>query len=104
MAAPSLYLGLISCTSVDGIDAAIVCFDDDHGACRAALRFGRTYPWDAALRTRLVALGQQDATLAPPVCSKSGRSTRHRLKAYGQRGLKAQPGGMAFSRGIEPSI
>ena len=59
MAAPSLYLGLISGTSVDGIDAAIVCFDDDHGACRAALRFGRTYPWDAALRMRLVALGQQ---------------------------------------------
>ena len=59
MAAPSLYLGLISGTSVDGIDAAIVCFDDDHGACRAALRFGRTHPWDAALRTRLVALGQQ---------------------------------------------
>lgn len=60
MAAPSLYLGLISGTSVDGIDAAIVRFDDDSdGACRAALRFGRTYPWDAALRMRLVALGQQ---------------------------------------------
>ena len=59
MTAPSLYLGLMSGTSVDGIDAAIVCFDDDHGACRAALRFGRTYPWDAALRTHLVALGQQ---------------------------------------------
>lgn len=63
MSAHALYLGLISGTSVDGIDAAIVRFDDDDGACRATLRFGCTYPWDAALRARLVALGQQAAAL-----------------------------------------
>jgi hypothetical protein len=34
----------------------------------------------------------------------SGRSARQRSKRFGQRGLKAQPGGMAFSRGIAPSI
>jgi len=48
-----LYLGLISGTSADGIDAALV--DIDVG-CR--LRLGRTYPWTPVLRERLVALGQ----------------------------------------------
>ena len=48
-----LYLGLISGTSADGIDAALVDFD---AGCR--LRLGRTYPWTPALRERLVALGQ----------------------------------------------
>jgi len=48
-----LYLGLISGTSADGIDAALVGFD---AGCR--LRLGRTYPWPAALRARLVELGQ----------------------------------------------
>ena len=57
---PSLFLGLISGTSADGIDAALVRFDDGH----ARLAFGRTYPWDPALRTRLVELGQQAAKLA----------------------------------------
>ena len=50
-----LYLGLISGTSADGIDAALVDFDFDDG-CR--LRLGRTYPWTPVLRERLVALGQ----------------------------------------------
>ncbi len=57
--AQSLFLGLISGTSADGIDAAIVRFDDGN----TALVFGRTYPWDAELRTRLVELGQQSAKL-----------------------------------------
>ncbi|MGY1410693.1 anhydro-N-acetylmuramic acid kinase [Luteimonas sp. A611] len=55
-----LYLGLISGTSADGIDAALVDFDDGH----ARLLFGRTYPWDPALRAQLVALGQQGASLS----------------------------------------
>ncbi|WP_101925525.1 MULTISPECIES: anhydro-N-acetylmuramic acid kinase [Luteimonas] len=64
-----LYLGLISGTSADGIDAALVAFDDaspsgPHApALRARLVFGRTYPWETALRRQLVALGQQDAAL-----------------------------------------
>ena len=61
MSTPSLYLGLISGTSADGIDAAIVSFDDDG---RAHLVFGRTYPWDDPLRARLVELGQQSTKLA----------------------------------------
>lgn len=61
---PDLFLGLISGTSADGIDAAIVRFDNRaDGGLDAHLRFGRTYPWDAALRARLVALGQQVAVL-----------------------------------------
>ena len=55
-----LFLGLISGTSADGIDAALVDFAG--GAAR--LRFGRTYPWDPALRAQLVALGQQGASLS----------------------------------------
>jgi anhydro-N-acetylmuramic acid kinase len=63
MADRSLYLGLISGTSADGIDAALVRFDGDAGG-RPALVFGRTYRWEAALRARLVALGQDDARLS----------------------------------------
>ncbi|WP_242112079.1 anhydro-N-acetylmuramic acid kinase [Luteimonas aquatica] len=57
-----LYLGLISGTSADGIDAALARFDSE-AAGKPELVFGRTYAWDTALRERLVALGQQSATL-----------------------------------------
>jgi anhydro-N-acetylmuramic acid kinase len=57
-AAPSLYLGLISGTSADGIDAALVRFDDDDPHARCELVHGRTFAWDDTLRTRLVELGQ----------------------------------------------
>ena len=53
--APGLYLGLISGTSADGIDVALVqCAAD--GPCE--LVRGRTYRWEGALRARLIALGQ----------------------------------------------
>jgi anhydro-N-acetylmuramic acid kinase len=58
------YLGLISGTSADGIDAALVRWDDDAATARPSLVFGRTYPWDPALRARLVALGQGDVPLS----------------------------------------
>ena len=48
-----LYLGLISGTSADGIDAALVRFEP-----RCELVLGRTFAWDPALRARLVELGQ----------------------------------------------
>lgn len=61
----SLYLGLISGTSADGIDAALVRFDDrDDDRLRAQLVFGRTYAWSPELRMRLVELGQDDARLS----------------------------------------
>jgi anhydro-N-acetylmuramic acid kinase len=56
--ASGLYLGLISGTSADGIDAALVRFEHGAAPTRCALVLGRTYPWQDALRERLVALGQ----------------------------------------------
>ncbi|GHD72917.1 anhydro-N-acetylmuramic acid kinase [Luteimonas padinae] len=61
---PRCFLGLMSGTSADGIDAALVDFDSDASTSRPTLRFARTYAWNSALRARLVALGQQDATLS----------------------------------------
>ena len=64
-----LYLGLMSGTSADGIDAALVAFDDPrpgsatHASLQARLVFGCTYPWEPTLRRQLIALGQQDAAL-----------------------------------------
>jgi anhydro-N-acetylmuramic acid kinase len=62
----SLFLGLISGTSADGIDAALVAFDDQAGTgvAKARLVFGRTYPWQPALRAQLVELGQQSALVS----------------------------------------
>lgn len=56
--APALHLGLMSGTSADGIDAALVAFFDRDGRTHATLHAARTYAWTPALRARLVALGQ----------------------------------------------
>ena len=53
MSRPDLFLGLISGTSADGIDVALVSFEPS-----LQLVAGRTYAWNAALRARLVELGQ----------------------------------------------
>ncbi|MFT3763899.1 MAG: anhydro-N-acetylmuramic acid kinase [Pseudoxanthomonas sp.] len=53
MPQPDLFLGLISGTSADGIDAALVRFEP-----RSQLVLGRTYAWDGELRARLIELGQ----------------------------------------------
>lgn len=52
------YLGLISGTSADGIDAALVRFDSDDAHARCDLVHGHTFAWDDGLRARLIALGQ----------------------------------------------
>ena len=57
------YLGLISGTSADGIDAALVRFADDSAHAAPELVFGHTFPWEPVLRARLVELGQHAATL-----------------------------------------
>lgn len=53
--APTLYVGLMSGTSADGIDAALVQMDDQ-GRCRFI--HGITAPWQPELRAQLIALGQ----------------------------------------------
>lgn len=55
----SLYLGLISGTSADGIDAALVRFADN----RPQLVAARTHPWPEELRTRILAVAQDEAQL-----------------------------------------
>lgn len=57
-ASPALFLGLISGTSADGIDAALVRFEGSGASLRCELLRGGTYCWDEATRASLIALGQ----------------------------------------------
>jgi anhydro-N-acetylmuramic acid kinase len=57
--AGGLFLGLISGTSVDGIDAALVAFDP-----APRLLFGRTYPLPDALAADVLRLSQADALVS----------------------------------------
>ncbi|GAB6196946.1 anhydro-N-acetylmuramic acid kinase [Lysobacter xanthus] len=56
--ADGLFVGLISGTSADGIDAALVRFGADASDTGCRLEHGVTVPWEPGLRSRLVALGQ----------------------------------------------
>lgn len=53
-----LFVGLMSGTSADGIDAALVRFSEHAGQLQCALLHGRTYGWDDETRQALIALGQ----------------------------------------------
>lgn len=57
--ADGLYIGLISGTSADGIDAALVRFENE----RPALVAGLTHPWDDTLRRRILAVAQDEERL-----------------------------------------
>ena len=57
--ASALYLGLISGTSADGIDAALVRFEHDAPQLIDAL----THPWPDTLRSRILAVAQDEARL-----------------------------------------
>jgi len=81
-----LFLGLISGTSADGIDAALVAFEDAAGPLRARLAFARTYPWDPALRARLVELGQR---AVPLTLDEVGQLDVHIGRAFADAALQA---------------
>jgi anhydro-N-acetylmuramic acid kinase len=57
--ASALYLGLISGTSADGIDAALVRFEQNTPQLVDAL----THPWPEALRARILAVAQDETRL-----------------------------------------
>jgi anhydro-N-acetylmuramic acid kinase len=57
--ADGLYIGLISGTSADGIDAALVRFENE----RPALVAGLTHPWDDTLRRLILAVAQDEERL-----------------------------------------
>ncbi|MBM7130012.1 anhydro-N-acetylmuramic acid kinase [Dyella mobilis] len=57
--ASALYIGLISGTSADGIDAALVRFEHD----RPHLLHALTHPWPDALRTQILRVAQDEVRL-----------------------------------------
>lgn len=57
--ASALYLGLISGTSADSIDAALVSFGDDTPRLLAS----HAHPWPPSLRERMLALAQGESAL-----------------------------------------
>jgi anhydro-N-acetylmuramic acid kinase len=70
-----LFIGLISGTSVDGIDASLVRFGDAPGAAPEML-FGRTYPMPDALAHDVLALSQAAAAAALPLDAVGELDTR----------------------------
>lgn len=113
---PQLFIGLISGTSADGIDAALVRFtgDDDNSQCE--LVHGRTYAWPDELRSRLIELGQgapvesldevgtldvrigaHFAAAALQVAGEAGIAARE-VQAIGSHGqtVRHRPAGAAF--------
>ena len=114
-AADGLFLGLISGTSADGIDVALVRFEDGT-RLRCELVAAHTAPWDDALRTRLVELGQGgdarsldelatlDVRIAEAFAAAANQLVEHagvpahEVRALGSHGqtVRHRPAGAAF--------
>jgi len=76
----ALFLGLISGTSADGIDAALARFDP-----RLEPVHARTYAWDPALRARLLALGQAQAEVSLDALGRLDVEVAHAFANAAQR-------------------
>jgi anhydro-N-acetylmuramic acid kinase len=89
--ADGLYVGLISGTSADGIDAALVRFSEDDARTRCEVVCALTHPWEPAVRSRLVELGQggdarsldEIGTLDVQVATAFAEAARALLEACG---------------------
>ena len=116
-----LFLGLISGTSADGIDAALVRFTGHAHDSQCELVHGRTYAWPEAVRARLIALGQgaaidsideigtldvrigeHFAAAALQLADEAGIATGH-VRAIGSHGqtVRHRPAGAGFD-GVHP--
>jgi anhydro-N-acetylmuramic acid kinase len=80
----ALYLGLISGTSADGIDAALVSFEHDRPRLRAAL----SHPWPGELRQHILAIAQGEAALDLDAFGRLDVAIGHCFAAAAQRLLR----------------
>jgi anhydro-N-acetylmuramic acid kinase len=76
-----LVIGLISGTSVDGIDAALVEISDRQGNLSSVLIAGYTYPYDADLRDQILAVCAGQPRSLQQLCELDDRIAENFAKA-----------------------
>lgn len=76
-----LIIGLISGTSVDGIDAALVEIRDRQGSLTTKLIAGHTYAYDTELRSQILAVCAGQPRSLPQLCELDDRIAESFAKA-----------------------
>ena len=66
-------IGLMSGTSVDGIDAALVEINDRQGKLSVKLILGHTYPYEADLRAEILAVCAGEPRSLKQICELDDR-------------------------------